>query len=138
MATGVQTKTVGGRPGAAAEQRRRSAAARRGRPELSGRLGQAFTPLLALQACHMAGVTGTLRATDSKRSVTIAFRNGEVVAADSRDTAGLDCLVGFGTWTAGEFEFVAEPPAAGARVRGSFDWMLLEICRQVDEARMRA
>ena len=33
-----------------------------GSPELSGHLGRRFTPLLALQACHMAELTGTLYA----------------------------------------------------------------------------
>ena len=104
-------------------------------PDLSGRLGADFTPLVTLQACHMAQVTGVLRATDRARRIAISFRNGEVVAADSPDACGLPGIVAFGTWARGEFEFVAGPPAVGTAVPGSFDWLMLEVCRQVDEAR---
>jgi hypothetical protein len=131
--------TAGGMAHAAAPRRRRRSAAAptRQQPDLSGRLGPAFTPLVTLQACHMAEVTGTLRATDRERRITISFQNGEVVAADSRDASGLASIVSFGTWTGGEFAFVAGTPAVGTSVRGRFDWLMLEVCRQVDERARR-
>ena len=124
-------------PAPAPRRRRRSPDPRIAppQPELQGRLGPAWTPLVTLQACHMAQVTGMLRASHRARRIAISFCNGEVVAADSRDAAGLPSIMAFGTWTEGEFEFVAGTPAAGTSVPGSFDWLMLEVCRQVDEAR---
>lgn len=102
-------------------------------PELAGRLGRNFTPMITLQACHLAGMTGTLRATSRGRWIRVALDRGQVVAADSSEARGLDALTAFAAWTEGDFSFIAGAAARGTRVRGAFDWILLEICRRLDE-----
>jgi hypothetical protein len=104
-----------------------------GGPELAGRLGRNFTALIALQACHLAEMTGTLRATSRGRWIRVALAEGEVVAADSSQAHGLDALTAFASWTEGDFTFLSGAPAGGTRVRGAFNWLLLELCRRLDE-----
>ena len=106
--------------------------------QLSGRLGPAFPPLAALQVCHVAEMTGTLRARSGARLVKISFRSGEVVAADSLDGSGLSALLEFGRWSDGRFDFVCGAPPRRGCLRGSFAGLMLEICRQLDESRSRA
>lgn len=104
-------------------------------PQLSGRFAPSFGPLVILQAVHAAGLTGTLRARAGARLVAVSFRAGEIVAADALDSEGIDTLVSFVEWTSGRFDFVAAEPAGGGTVRGSFTWLMLEVCRRMDEAR---
>ncbi len=106
--------------------------------QLSGRLGPAFPPFAVLQICHVAEMTGTLRARSGRRLVNVSFRGGEVVAADSLGREGLDALVEFGGWSKGRFDFVCGVPQEGTCVRGPFAGVMLEICRQLDESRSRA
>jgi hypothetical protein len=116
----------------------RSRAAEVDTAQLSGRLGPAFPPLAALQVCHVAEMTGTLRARRGTRLVTISFSGGEVVAAASLDASGLDALLEFGRWNNGRFEFVCGAPAKRNGLRICFAGLMLEICRQLDESRSRA
>lgn len=102
-------------------------------PELAGRLGRNFTPLVALQACHLAEMTGTLRAYSRGRWIRVALEEGEIVAADSSEARGMQALLAFAAWTEGDFTFVGGPRPSGTRVRGAFDWILLEVCRRLDE-----
>ncbi len=113
----------------------RAGAAEADTAQLSGRLGPAFPPLVALQICHVAEMTGTLRARSGRRLVNVSFRGGEVVAADSLGREGLDALVEFGGWSSGRFDFVCGVPPEGTWVRGPFAGLMLEICRQLDESR---
>jgi hypothetical protein len=106
--------------------------------QLSGRLDTAFPPLAALQVCHVAEMTGTLRARSGPRFVTISFRAGEVVAAASLAGSGLDALLEFGGWIEGRFDFVCGPPPRRGALRAPFAGLMLEICRQLDESRRRA
>lgn len=103
-------------------------------PDLAGRLGRGFTPLVALQACHLAELTGTLSATSRGGWVRIALRDGEVAAADSSQGRGLDAIVAFGAWSQGEFAFVGGVPHRGTPVSGPFNRLLLDVCRRIDEA----
>lgn len=102
--------------------------------QLFGRLDRNFTPLVVLQACHMGELSGTLHARSGASVVTVSFRNGEVVAADSLEGEGIDALVAFARWGEGRFEFRAGQPASGPQVEGHFDWLLLEVCNLLDEA----
>ena len=103
-------------------------------PQLSGRFSPSFTPLVVLQAVHMAELTGTLRARSGVRHVTVSFGRGEVVAADALDCEGLDAVVELTQWTDGRFEFVCGLPGPGAAITGPFNWVMLEVCRLLDEA----
>ena len=107
-------------------------------PQLSGRFTSSFTPLVVLQACHLAELTGCLRARRGASFVTLAFAAGEVLAADSLEGEGLDAIVAFCEWTEGRFEFMGGVPAPGTAVDGPFQWMMLEVCRRLDETRAAA
>jgi hypothetical protein len=94
--------------------------------------------LVILQACHHAELTGTLRARAGARLVTVYYRRGEIVGAEELDAEGIDTLVSFIEWTAGQFDFLAGTPAARGPIDGSFNWLMLEVCRRSDEARAAA
>jgi hypothetical protein len=106
--------------------------------QLSGRLDTAFSPLAALQVCHVAEMTGTLRARSGPRFVNISFRAGEVVAAASPEASGLHALLEFGGWSEGRFDFVCGRAPRRGGLRAPFAGLMLEICRQLDESRSRA
>lgn len=108
-----------------------------GSPELSGRLGRRVTPLLALQACHMAELTGTFRARSGPRMTSVSFLGGEVIAADSLDSEGIEALVDFAQWSDGRFEFHSGEPTFGPAVPGPFDWVVLEVCHRLDQIHVR-
>jgi len=106
--------------------------------QLSGRLDTAFPPLAALQVCHVAEMTGTLRARSGPRFVNISFRAGEVVAAASLEGSGLAALLEFGRWSEGRFDFVCGPTPRRGGLRAPFAGLMLEVCRQLDESPPRA
>jgi Domain of unknown function (DUF4388) len=116
----------------------RSRAAEVDTAQLSGLLGPALPPLAALQVCHVAEMTGTLRARSGPRSVNISFRAGEVVDAASLDCSGLDALLEFGRWSEGRFDFVCGAPTRRNCLRICFAGLMLELCRRLDESRSRA
>jgi hypothetical protein len=101
--------------------------------QLSGRFSRSFTPLVVLQAVHLAELTGNLRVRHGVRLVTVSFERGEVVAADALDCEGVDAVVALNEWTDGRFDFVSGPPASGPAVPGPFNWLMLEVCRRLDE-----
>jgi hypothetical protein len=111
------------------------AAAQVEKPQLTGRFSPTFGPLVILQTCHQAELTGTLRARAGTRLVTVGFRRGEIVGAEALDDEGIDTLVTLIEWTVGQFDVVAGPPAVRGRIEASFNWLMLEVCRRSDEAR---
>ena len=102
-------------------------------PQLSGRFTPSFTPMVVLQACHLAELTGSLRARRGASYVSISFAAGEVLSADALDGEGLDALVALCDWSGGRFEFMAGDPVPGTVIPGPFQWLMLEICRRLDE-----
>jgi hypothetical protein len=106
-------------------------------PQLSGCFSPSFTPLVILQAVHIAELTGTLRARRGAQLATVAFTRGEISAAETLDSEGVEALVAFNQWTEGHFDFTAGPPASAGDMRGSFNYLMLEVCRRLDEARAR-
>ena len=107
-------------------------------PQLSGRFTPSFTPLVVLQACHLAELTGFLRARKGASLVSVSFAAGEVLSADALDGEGLDAIVAFCEWTEGRFEFMGGAPVPGTEVSGPFQWLMLEVCRRLDESRAAA
>jgi DNA-binding response OmpR family regulator len=103
-------------------------------PDMSGRIG-VLTPQAILQTCHLAELTGRLLASCGTRRVAVAFRGGNVVAADTHEAHGLAAILAFSLWTDGTFEFIAGEPGEGTAVEGRFEWLMLEVCRQIDESR---
>jgi hypothetical protein len=107
-------------------------------PQLSGRFTPSFTPLVVLQACHLAELTGSLRARRGTSFVSVQFQGGEVLSADALDTEGLEALVSVCGWTDGRFDFMGGAPVPGTAVAGPFQWLMLEVCRRLDESRAAA
>ena len=103
-------------------------------PDMAGRIG-VLTPQAILQACHLAELTGRLLARSGSRRVAVAFRGGDVVAADTHDAHGVAAILDFSGWTNGTFEFTAGEPGEGTAIEGRFEWLMLEVCRQIDESR---
>jgi hypothetical protein len=93
--------------------------------------------LVILQAVHIAELTGTLRARRGAELATVDFTRGEIAAAETLDTEGVEALVEFNQWTDGEFDFRTGAPASAGDVGGSFNYLMLEVCRRLDEARAR-
>jgi DNA-binding response OmpR family regulator len=92
-----------------------------------------------LQMCHLGRFSGncTVR-TDSKR-MQIGFREGEIVTAAGEGASGAGAVYEFLSWAEGHFEFVpAVVQTEEAELRESFDYLLLEGCRRLDEQRRLA
>ena len=104
-------------------------------PQLSGWFTPSFTPLVILQTCHIAELTGTLHARRGAELVTIAFSRGEIAAAETLDSEDVEALLAFNQWTDGQFDFTAGTPAMAGPVNESFNYLMLEVCRRLDEAR---
>jgi CheY-like chemotaxis protein len=103
------------------------------RPDLAGRIGILGATGL-LQTIHLASLTGRLLAAHGGRRIGIGWREGEIVSADCQLSRGLPALVGFASWPDGRFEFTAGDPGEGTPVSARcFEWLMLEICRLVDE-----
>jgi Domain of unknown function (DUF4388) len=107
-------------------------------PQLSGRFTPSFTPLVVLQACNLAELTGTLRARRGASFVSVSFAAGEVLSADTLESEGLDAIVALCAWTDGRFDFMGGVPVPGTDVPGPFPWLMLEVCRRLDETRAAA
>jgi len=91
-----------------------------------------------LQMCHLSLLTGVLAAHDGPRPARVRFRSGEIVGAECDGAEGLDALFAFVGWTQGRFRFEPRDPGAGAPLGRSFDGMLLEACRRLDETNRAA
>ena len=61
-----------------------------------------------------------------------------MVSADSLDAEGLDALLALCGWTDGRFDFAGGAPVPGTAVAGPFQWLMLEVCRRLDESRAAA
>lgn len=88
-----------------------------------------------LQVCHLSRLTGTLEAQRDGGEARVRFREGEVVGADCHGTAGTDAIYAFLAWETGRFHFTPGDPGPGAPVASSFNQLLLEGCRRLDESR---
>lgn len=91
-----------------------------------------------LQFCHLGQLTGTLTVRQGALLVRLQFRAGEIVDASGLHVAGgtprpetfVHALLG---WDRGKFEFEPEGTVEGSPIAESFDQLLLEGCRQLDE-----
>jgi hypothetical protein len=89
-----------------------------------------------LQMCHLSRLSGVLTATQGSQIYRISFRRGEVVAAAGGTLRGADAVYAFLAWSQGNFGFTpGEDDLQGAPVSDSFDGLLLEGCRRLDERR---
>jgi DNA-binding response OmpR family regulator len=90
-----------------------------------------------LQVCHLTRLTGTLAAVDGGRRAEVRFRDGEIVDAQCQDVWGEDAVFAFLAWTQGRFHFAPGDPGEGEPLGESFNQMILEGCRRLDESRGR-
>jgi DNA-binding response OmpR family regulator len=98
---------------------------------MEGRLDLVGSPAL-LQICHVARFSGTLTARLGARVVEVRFSDGEITGATGAEAQGFDAVVELVSWERGYFEFV--PGGAGGEPLGeSFEQLLLEACRHLDE-----
>ena len=88
-----------------------------------------------LQMCHLTRLTGILTAMDGPRHAEIRFREGEIVSAETPADKGTGAVFEFLSWEGGSFEFDPVDPGPGSGLGQSFDQVVLEGCRRLDEAR---
>jgi DNA-binding response OmpR family regulator len=94
-----------------------------------------------LQFCHLGQLTGSLTVRQGALLVRLQFSAGEIVDASGLHVARaigdeplpetfVHALLG---WDRGKFEFEPEATVEGYPIAESFDHLLLEGCRQLDE-----
>lgn len=87
-----------------------------------------------LQMCHLGRLTGTLGVDGQGGRFEARFRRGEIVAAQLAEMQGTEAVWAFLGWSVGRFAFRAGQPSSGQPLGESFDQILLEGCRRLDEA----
>jgi DNA-binding response OmpR family regulator len=87
-----------------------------------------------LQLCHLSRLSGVLTAEDAARRAMVRFRAGELVEAACGDLEGEEAVFDFLGWEKGRFEFDPHDAGDGSPLGESFDRLLLEGCRRLDEA----
>ena len=87
-----------------------------------------------LQLCHLSRLSGVLTAEDAGRLARLSFQKGEVVGAECGEAQGEEAVFDFLGWDGGRFEFAPGGGEEGEPLAESFDRLLLEGCRRLDEA----
>jgi DNA-binding response OmpR family regulator len=105
----------------------------RGGPGMDGEIEVIGAPGV-LQMCHISLFTGAFTSHYEGQRAQIHFREGEIIAAETNGWRGPDAVYAFLGWTQGHFEFVMGDPGEGVALGQSFDQLLLEGCRRLDEA----
>jgi CheY-like chemotaxis protein len=88
-----------------------------------------------LQMCHISQLTGVFTARAGTRMAQIRFRDGELISAHCDGLQGAEAIYAFIGWPKGQFAFLPGAAGEGARLSDSFDQLLLEGCRRLDESR---
>jgi two-component system, cell cycle response regulator DivK len=88
-----------------------------------------------LQMCHISQLTGIFTARSGPRTAQIRFRDGDIISAHCDNAEGADAVYAFIAWSKGQFAFLPGNPGLGERLGESFDQLLLEGCRRLDESR---
>jgi hypothetical protein len=88
-----------------------------------------------LQMCHLGRLTGVCTVRTATRAVQIGFSNGDIVSAKSEAGSGVDAVYDVLSWSRGHFEFVPGDPGVTEPLGQTFDQLLLEGCRRLDESR---
>ncbi len=104
---------------------------------LEGAIDLVGVPSL-LQMCHVGRLTGVLTMRHRGRVATVRFRRGEIIAAESRQLRRAAAVYELVAWAAGHFEFHAQNPGDGQPLPETFDYLLLEGCRLLDESQAKA
>lgn len=88
-----------------------------------------------LQMCHLGRLTGVCHVSSDGSRFEVRFRDGEIVQASAEGATGAAAVFEFLSWERGHFEFVPGDPGEGEPLAQSFDQILLEGCRLLDERR---
>jgi DNA-binding response OmpR family regulator len=88
-----------------------------------------------LQMCHISQLTGVFTARAGTRMAQIRFRDGQVISAHCDGFQGAEAIYAFISWPKGQFAFLPGSAGEGLRLADSFDQLLLEGCRRLDESR---
>jgi DNA-binding response OmpR family regulator len=88
-----------------------------------------------LQMCHISQLTGVFTARAGTRMAQIRFRDGEVISAHCDGFQADEAIYAFISWPKGQFAFLPGSAGEGLRLTDSFDQLLLEGCRRLDESR---
>jgi hypothetical protein len=88
-----------------------------------------------LQMWHQGRLSGVCIVRSGTLLFEARFRDGEIVYAGLGDRSGAQAVYGFLGWTRGQFRFVPGEVEAGAPIGETFDQLLLEGCRLLDETR---
>jgi DNA-binding response OmpR family regulator len=102
-------------------------------PGMEGRL-EVIGASGLLQMCHLSRLSGVLTVGSGSRAAEVRFKEGEIVAAQAAVRSGEDALLELIGWPEGHFSFAAGDPGPGAPL-GTFNQVLLDACRRLDEAR---
>lgn len=87
-----------------------------------------------LQMCHLGQLTGVFTARSGMRMVRAHFRNGDIIGAECGRATGAEAIYEFLTWTRGHFDFIPGECGGGDPIGDSFDQLILEGCRRLDES----
>jgi DNA-binding response OmpR family regulator len=87
-----------------------------------------------LQLCHLSRLSGVLSVEDAGQRAVLRFRAGEIVEAACGEARGEEAVFAFLGWDGGHFEFAPGTGGEGPPLGDSFDRLLLEGCRRLDEA----
>jgi len=88
-----------------------------------------------LQMWHQGRLSGVCTVRSGTQLFEARFKDGEIVYASVGDRSGAAAVYGFLGWTRGQFRFVPADVPAGEPIGDSFDQLLLEGCRLLDETR---
>ncbi len=89
-----------------------------------------------LQMGHLGRWSGTLHARGRAGRFEARLRAGELISAETVTHAGAEAIYDFLAWTEGQFTFIpGESDPTAPPLGDSFDALLLEGCRRLDEAR---
>jgi DNA-binding response OmpR family regulator len=102
-------------------------------PGMEGELEIIGAPSV-LQMCHISQFTGVFTSHSEGHRAQIRFRDGQIIGAETGGWMGAEAIYAFLGWTKGHFEFVIGDPGDGGPLPESFDQLLLEGCRRLDEA----
>ncbi len=103
------------------------------KPAMEGSIEVAGAPGV-LQMWHQGRLSGVCTVRSGTQVFEARFRDGEIVHAGLGERSGAEAVFGFLGWARGTFRFV--PGAVdGSPIAESFDQLLLEGCRRLDEER---